>query len=171
MYKHLKKEDFKSILKLPQDYKVDGLLVFGTHPKEKEYVNLYEALGKTGLQFHEEKIEDGFFRDIKVFIINGKRFWFDVVYGTAYLSEVTHIACLFGSRLNILIGSCGGLQENLNMCDVIIPLSSYGNESSTRMYQRDEKENVYYSDKQLNKEIKSRIDSKHVVHEGSLVTV
>lgn len=171
MYKQLTSEDVKKFLNVKLDYKVEGLLVVGSHPKEKEYIHLYEALDKLGIKYIEEKIEDSFFGDIKVFVINGKRFWFDVVYGTAYLSEVIHIACLLGSKANILLGTCGGLQQKLNMGDSIIPIASYGNESSTRMYQREKTDNLFYSNDSLNNKIKNNFIQEKTIYEGNLVTV
>lgn len=171
MYKHFEKADIQKILEVSEDYVIDALLVVGTHPKSKEYPHLYEALAKLGIEFKEEKIEDKFFEDVKVLIIGGKRIWFDVVYGTAYLSEVVHIASMMGSRANLLLGTCGGLEPNLNTCDTLLPTSSYGNESSTRMYQRDNTTFVYESDVVLRNKIKELLQHREVVHEGPLVTV
>ncbi len=171
MYKQLLKEDIQKILKVSEDYKVDGLLVVGTHPKTKEYPYLYEALDKLGFSYTEEKIEDRFFSDIKSFVINDKRVWFDVVYGTTYLSEVAHIASLLGSKANILLGTCGSLKENLNMGDTIIPKASYGNESSTRMYQPDNSAFLYESSVDLRSRLKNSLSKRKIIDEGKLMTV
>ncbi len=132
MYKNLTRKDICGLLKVPEDYKIDGLLVTGANPKSKEYPHLFEALQKLNLGYKEENFEIGFFSDVKVLTIEGKRIWFDVVYGTAYLSELIHVASMLGSKANILLGSCGGLLESLNMGDTVIPRASYGDESSTR---------------------------------------
>lgn len=171
MYKQLNKKDIQNLLKLPETYQVDGLLVVGSHPKPKEYPHLYEILERLGIKYEEEKLEDGFFGDIKVFVINGKRIWFDVVYGTAYLSEVIHVASILGSKANILLGSCGSLNENLNMGDTIIPSASYGNESSTRMYQPDNLKFLYKSNVDLSNKLRELISERKVVDTGKLVTV
>ena len=171
MYKHLNKSDIQKLLKLPEDYSVDALLVMGTHHKPKEYPHLYEALEKLNLIFTEETIQDEFFGDIKSLLINGKRIWFDVAYGTAYLSEVAHIASMLGSKANIILGTCGGLQTDLNTGDTIIPSSSYGNESSTRMYERDNQAFVYKSDINLRNKLKESLAHREVINEGDLMTV
>jgi len=36
MYKSLSTEDIRRLLKVPENYNVDGLLVSGTNPKAKE---------------------------------------------------------------------------------------------------------------------------------------
>lgn len=171
MYKHRNKSDYQKIAGVPGDYAVDGLILTGTHPKSKEYPHIYEVLEKFGLDYVEEKIEKRFFSEIKSFKIGDKRIWFDVVYGSAYMTEVMHLACLFGSKKNILIGSCGALQENLNTGDTILPYASYGNESATRMYQRENNTYLYESDKNLREEIKKHLSSRSVINEGKIMTV
>ncbi|MCX6793110.1 MAG: hypothetical protein NTY12_03710 [Candidatus Falkowbacteria bacterium] len=171
MYKSLTRQDIQRILKVESTYRVDGLIVSGTNPKAKGYRHLHEALDKLGLAYSEEKINDEFFNEIKCFIINGKRIWFDVAYGTAYLSELVHVACLLGSDANILIGSCGALQKGIVTTDTIIPTASYGNESSTRMYNRDNDSFVYESDIVLSNAIKEKIKHREKIHEGKLMTV
>lgn len=171
MYKQLTKQDLQRILKVPETYAVEGLFVIGTHPKSQEYPLLYEVLDKLGIPYQEEKIENGFFGDIKSFVINGKRIWFDVVYGTAYLSEVIHIASKLGSKANILLGTCGSLKEDLNSGDTVIPITSYGNESSTRMYQPENSTFTYESNKDLRDKIKKILSHRKVIDEGNLMTV
>lgn len=171
MYKHLNKADFQRVLNVPENYSVDALIVAGTHPKDKEYLHMYEAFKNLGVNYTEEKIEQKFFGDIKVFKIGDKRIWFDVVYGAAYLSEVAHLACLFGSKVNILLGTCGALRADLNTGDTILPCSSYGNESSTRMYQRENLTYLYESSVGLRTKIKKHLSHRNIVDEGKLVTV
>ena len=143
MYKHLTKADLLRTLNQKEDYSVHGLLVIGTHPKEKEYPHLYETLERIGLPYTEEKIEDRFFSDVKSFVIGGKRIWFDVVYGAAYLSEIIHMASMLGSKNNILLGTFGALQADTCTGDIVLPEASYGNESATRMYQRENTDFLY----------------------------
>lgn len=171
MYKHRTKIDYQHALGVPEDYRVDGLVIIGTHPKEKEYPHLYEALEKLDKEYFEEKIEQSFFGDIKSLKIGDKRIWFDVVYGAAYLSEIAHLACLLGSKANILLGTCGALRVDLETGDTILPWSSYGNESSTRMYQRENNTYVYEADVNLRSAIKENLSHRTKIDEGKLVTV
>ncbi len=171
MYKQLTRHDIVGLLNVPEDYRVDALLVIGTHPKEKEYPLLHTALDALDTKYNEEKIEHGFFREIKCFTINGKRIWFDAVYGAAYLTEVIHVASLLGSKANILLGTCGALKEELNMGDTIIPSASYGNESSTRMYQRENDSFLYEANRELSVKLKQIASHRKMIDEGKLVTV
>jgi purine-nucleoside phosphorylase len=171
MYKHFGKSDIQNLLGISDTYVVDALLVVGTQPKRKEHAKLYAALEKLNLPYTEEELSDSFFEEIKVLNINGKRIWFDVVYGAAYLSEIAHVASMLGSKMNLLMGSCGGLDPALNMGDTILPVSSYGNESSTRMYQRETSSYIYDTSLDLRSSIKNLLTHRSSVYEGRLVTV
>jgi purine-nucleoside phosphorylase len=171
MYKKLTGEDLRRILKVSDSYNVDALLVVGTSPRSKEYSHLYEALEKLGIQYKEEIIENTFFSEIKSFVVDGKRIWFDVVYGTAYLSEILHVASILGSKANILLGTCGALQLDMETGDTVIPSESFSNESSTRMYQRDNDAFLYSSDKNLSRRIKECVSGRKTIHEDKLMTV
>ncbi len=171
MYKQLKVEDFRKILKLPDDYVVDGVLIQGVMRKKKHKQELKDTITKLGFKTNYSIIqESGFYENITVLDINGKRIWFDSSYGGAYLCEVLHVASLLGSKKNILVGSCGGLTPSGMAGDIVIPASSYGNESSTRMYQPENEEFTYFSDKTLNESIKIKINPKFKLIEGKLMT-
>ncbi len=171
MYKRLTAEDILRLLEIPENYRIDGLLISGTNPKAKEYPHLFGTLKKLGISYKEENFPSGFFSDVKIIKIGDKRIWFDVVYGTAYLGELIHVASMLGSKANILLGSCGALLNSLNTGDTIIPRASYGNESSTRMYQRDNKTYLYESDSHLNSKLKKHLATRKTINEGTLVTV
>lgn len=85
--------------------------------------------------------------------INNKKYWFVVEYGGATLSEYLHLACLFGSKINIHIGSCGGLNPNLNSLDLIVPKYTYGDESTTRIYAREVENNKHCSTESVSLEL------------------
>lgn len=171
MYKKLTKQDFWKILKVADDYSVDALIVVGTNPRSKEYPDLYEALNNLGIKYEEEKIEDSFFGEVKSFVIKGKRVWFDVVYGAAYLSELTHVASLLGSKLNILLGSCGGLQKKLETMSTIIPEMSFADESFSRMYQKGGNIFEHKSDSNLSNLIKKYLLGRKNVYGGNQMTI
>ncbi len=171
MYKQLTPSDIRRVLNVSDDYRVDGLLVSGTHPPRKEYPHFEEALRLLGVPYTEETIEDRFFQEVKSVVIGQKRIWFDVVYGAAYLSELTHVASILGSKANILLGSCGALQENLMHGDTVIPSASFGDESVTRMYQRDNKDFIYRADDILSRKIRENFLDRSAMHDGTLMTV
>jgi purine-nucleoside phosphorylase len=80
---------------------------------------------------------EGFLEPILPFETGGRTYWFATAYGGAMLSEWLHLACLFGSGMNLLLGSCGGLHPDAAAHDLIVPTHSHGDESSTRAYAAD----------------------------------
>lgn len=169
MYKHFTKQDWEKALEL-EGCTLDYFITAGNGKRENEIETFKKVLSKYTLDKPLENLKDSFFKNVYTFTLKGKNIWFEVVYGGAYLSELTHIACTFGSKKNYILGSCGGLQDNLKSGDIILPTYSYGDESTTRMYQEDVKDNKHYSNEKLRKEIFESIDSKYNVHEGPIVT-
>jgi hypothetical protein len=170
MYQHLTKEDWIKLLNLPNGYTVDAFLVAGAGKRDNDEAVFYNIVSELKLEEPPKHIEKDFFKNVVEFKLNGKRIWYDITYGGAYLSELANIACILGSKKNILLGSCGGLQTNLSAGDIIIPTYTYGNESATRMYQRDVTDNKHYPDEKLSKEIESSIDKKYTTYRGPVVT-
>lgn len=169
MYKSLSAEDYKKLAELPSDYEIDGMLCYGTWDTKKHAIilkNIIDSLGKectygTLPYFLEKMIE---------FNIEGKRYWFDVSYGGVLLSEFLHLACLLGSKKNILLGSCGGLSPKINSLDLIIPTLSSGNESATRMYNPQANDNKHLADTILSNNLKNRLNPQYKVWEGETIT-
>jgi len=170
MYKTFTKEDWLKDLQLPTDYSVDGLLICGSYSKEKELEKLHILFKENNYEVKEEKIEEDFFQRVNIYVINGKRIWFDVVYGGAYQSEMVHLASMFGSKANIFTGSCGCLMEGAKTGDIVLPTFSHGDESTTRLYQRDIEDNKHYVTESLVSEIKELIPSDLKALRGGTVT-
>lgn len=172
MYQKLKVDDFRKHYQLPDDYQVSGLLVMGHWNVAK-----YTKQAKTHIQSlfgADTKIEkpiSEFLTSVLSFIVDGKRYWLDCVYGQTYLSELVHIASLFGSKQNILMGSCGGLNPHGHAGDIVVPRCSFANESSARMYDRENKEYLYYSDKSLSEKLVTEIGSESPIFRGTMMTV
>lgn len=168
MYQTLTKTDYKKMLGLDDDYQIEALLSCGHYDFEKQIVRLEESLNKLGKKYTTKKLND-FLHNVVEFEVENKKYWFALVYGGVTLSEYLHLACLFGSKKNIHIGSCGGLYPEMNSMDFLIPTYSYGNESSTRLYDRQNSDNRHYSDKKLNELIKEKIGNNKF-WEGPMMT-
>lgn len=170
MYKSHTIDDFKKYFGLPEDYKVDGVLSYGSWRKNEHKELLKEIISEQGYKVEYERLGESFLREVLVFKIDGKRFWFETGYGGAYISEIIHLGCMLGSKKNIVLGTCGGLIEAGNTGDIIIPTYSHGDESTTRMYDPNSDGHKHFSDKELNASLKRRLTSEAVIHEGSIVT-
>lgn len=169
MYKSFTIEDWKQYFGLPNDYRVDGMLCYGTWDKDKQVKIFKNIIEQSGRQYSYGELPS-FLSKLLEFNIEGKRFWFDVSYGGAMLSEYLHLASLFGSKKNILLGSCGGLSPDISALDLIIPTYSYGNESPTRMYNPEATDHRHYSDEKLSESIKNRISGEYQVWQGATTT-
>jgi purine-nucleoside phosphorylase len=169
MYKTATAADHKKHLKLPHDYRIDGMLCYGTWDIAKQIELFKAAANETGKEIEFNTLP-GFLGKIVEFTVERKRYWFDVSYGGALLSEFVHLACMFGSKKNIVIGSCGGLSQEVKQGDFIIPTYSFGNESATRMYNPEAADNKHYADEKLSQSLQNRVDPKYKVWHGPTTT-
>jgi len=169
MYKAFTASDFKKMFKLPDDYKVEGLLSYGAWDRNKHDQKIQEIIKELGISFSTRKL-DGFLDYILEINIKNKKYWFTVMYGGALLSEMVHLACLFGSKRNIHIGSCGGLYPEMDDIGLIVPTWSYGNESTTRVYEPDTKDFKHYPNKDLTVQLEKNLPSKYKIWKGPIMT-
>jgi len=169
MYKSFTADDYRNHWKLPSDYEVHGFIIFGTfHPGP--YAQLRAEIEKLGVQVeHKKTLESPYFDPILEFTVNGKNYWFTIAYGGTMLSEWTHLACLFGSEANIVIGSCGGLFAEADSPEIIVPTFAYADESATRMYEPSA-DNHHNSTETLNKQLIKELEGKHKVWHGPTIT-
>lgn len=170
MYKSHTVDDFKKYFGLPKDYKVDGVFSYGSWRKGEHKEILKEIIHELGYEVEYEHLGESFLHEVLAFRINNKRLWFETGYGGAYISEIIHLGSMLGSKKNIVLGTCGGLIESGNTGDIIIPTYSYGDESTTRMYNPNSEEYKHFSNKKLNESLKKRLNSNSTIYEGPVVT-
>jgi len=169
MYKSLTANDYRKELNLPVDYKIQTLITYGGWDEEKHINDVLQTLDNLGIIYTSRKLK-GFFSHIFEVTIENNIYWFAVVYGGATLSEYLHLACLFGSKQNIHIGSCGGLNSEINSLDFILPTWTYGKESSASVYDRENLENKYYPDENLSKIIETKVAEKYKIYKGPVIS-
>lgn len=168
MYKSYTAHEWREHLGLALDYSIEGFMVFGSYQKSL-YKMLQESLERLGQKAEYSAFEDEFLEPIQEFTVHGKRYWFVIAYGGALLSEYLHLACIFGSKKNILLGTCGGLLKGANTFDFVIPEWSYAEESSAKGYQPDSGHR-YKPHKKLSDRLAALLESDHVVHRGPTIT-
>lgn len=168
MYKKLTADEYRKHLMLPDNYTIDGFVVYGTY-KNHPFEQFEHSLKRLGFEYKKTKLEHDFFGSVMEFEVNGRKYWMAIAYGGALLSEYLHLACLFGSRQNILIGSCGGLKKGASSLEFVVPEWSAATESSASAYQPDTG-GQYRADRQLSDKLAKALSEKHVVHRGPTVT-
>jgi purine-nucleoside phosphorylase len=169
MYKSFTSDEYRQHFNLSTDYKIKAFISFGSWNLEKEFNNTLEALKELGIDCKSKNLE-GFLSNILEIKIDNKIYWFAVVYGGAILSEYLHLACIFGSKQSIHIGSCGGLYPDMNSLDLLIPTWTYGLESSASMYDRENTEHKYFADENLSKIIEAKLDKEYKIWKGPVVS-
>lgn len=169
MYKTFTAEEYKKHFSLPADYNVDGFLSYGSWNEKKHRDEIEQILKNNNISY-ELNILEGFLSHVLEIKIDNKNYWFVVVYGGAMLSEYIHLACLFGSKKNIHIGSCGGLNENIESLDLIIPTWVYGNESITRIYDKEAIDFKHFSNEELSNLLEKNINKKYNIYRSPIIT-
>lgn len=169
MYKSFTAEEYRKHFSLPLDYKVDGFISYGGWMEEKQRGEIEDILKQNNINYTSKTL-DGFLSHVLEININNKNYWFVVMYGGTMLSEYVHLASLFGSKKNIHLGSCGGLNKDIESLDLIIPTWSYGNESITRIYDKESKDFKHFPDKNFSDLLEKNIDKRYNIKKGPIVT-
>ncbi len=128
-------DDWRQKFHLPSNYCIDGFLNFGSFYSQKQEKIFFQAIKKFKIPKKSTRRLERFLDSIIEFKFDHKTYWYNVAYGGTRLSENVHLACLFGSQKNILLGSCGNLHPDIKPDELIIPDVIWGNESTTRIYQ------------------------------------
>lgn len=169
MYREITASEYKTIFGFSPDYAVSGFLSYGSW-NEPEYLGrLHDILRELKINYTSRRLA-GFLGHIDEITVGGRAYWICVLYGGAMLSEYVHLASLFGSRKNIHLGSCGGLDQDIQTLDVLIPSYSFGDESITRMYAKDVEGSRHPADTKLAESLKGRIGNNFKTLSGSVVT-
>lgn len=169
MYRSFSAEQYKDYLGFSEEYKVDGVLCYGTLYERQMLNALKTCLKEMNIETDIKQLPDPFLRFAREIQIGNSTIWFMIGYGGAWLSEYLHWACLFGSKKNILVGSCGGLKKGMKPADFIVPTSSFAEESSVRIYNRDSP--VQVPNQKLNDELSILIGANNTqVWRGPMVT-
>lgn len=169
MYRSFTAEQYRKHLGFPDNYKVDAFICYGTLYEDRTLTQLSKVLESLGLNSELKVMPDSFLRFARELKVGDKTIWFATGYGGAWLSEYLHWACLFGSKKNILLGSCGGLKPGIKQGDFIVPTSSYAEESSAKIYNRDS--STHTPDKELSQSILNKLaEDGTKVWQGPMVT-
>lgn len=161
-------DEYKKQFDFPSSYKLTGTLCYGTFHEDRIIKVIADCVTELDVNAKLIKLDNPNMKYIRELKFGDKIFWFIGCYGGAWLSEYLHLACLFGSQKNILLGSCGGLAKGMSTGDYIIPTSSYSLESSAMTYDRTSP--LHNSDEALSNSIKSKLPENYKVWRGPTIT-
>jgi len=133
MYREITDDEYKRYFGFEDDYKIEGFLVYGAWDVEKYTKEIIKELSGYNLEISSRRL-GSFLFDITELVINRKIYWVGVCYGAAKLSEYTHLACLFGSKWVLQVGSAGGLAVDSQTLDLIIPDKSFSEDCANSLY-------------------------------------
>lgn len=176
MYRSYTADHYRKYFGLPDDYAIDAILVSGTFSLKLELPKIKSALESSNIKY-ELKLLPGyeeygkeFFGQVTELHISGKVIWYFVAYGGALLSEYLHFGYLFGAQKTVLVGTCGGLKKEAESNEIVIPVASRADGSTSYMYDRTHKE-LQQSDESLSKKIVEGCDvEKLKTHRGKTMT-
>jgi len=170
MYKELTAKEWKTTFGFPEDYSIEGMIVYGTWNKQKELGILEQSLKDLKVEYQINKLPDFLIDGVFEIVISNKKYWYSVSYGGALLSEYLHLACMFGSKKNILLGSCGGLFDQSESGDLLVPTFSFGNESTTRIYEPQAEDHKHVPSADLTESLIKRINPGFKIWKGPTIT-
>jgi len=176
MYRSFTAADYRKHFGLPTDYSIDGILCAGSIYSHEENGQLKAGLKAINRPYTLHQIavtgknNQDFLRFIKELHIGNKKLWYFCIYGGALLSEYLHFGYLFGAKKTILVGMCGGLNQQANVGDIIIPDKAHSDGSTAHMYDREHQE-LQPSDKSLSAELEKVCQAHGLnVHRGKTMT-
>ncbi|HXY18024.1 MAG TPA: hypothetical protein VEH48_01215 [Candidatus Nitrosopolaris sp.] len=169
MYKSVEAKEYKKHFEMPEDYRIDGVLISGTWQVDREFERVEQLLKQSHPSAKIQPIPYRFVSIGREITTDKGRYWVFVMYGGAMLSEFLHLGSLFGSKKNILVGLAGGLKPGIKMADIILPSASFKDGSMSTMYDPSDNELVH-ADKGLTSSLKTRLDPKLAIHEGKTMT-
>ena len=130
MLKELTKNEWLSLLNIPENRIPTVLILRGTRNLKANYVkhrtfftNVYEVGSPNGI------FEDVMIGDYKNISIG-----YASVYGDAMASEITHFFGVLGTSLVIQTGCCGALNDSIQAGDIVCVTSAHCGEGAAQYY-------------------------------------
>ena len=113
MLRDLSKDDWRAILRIPENRVPQALLLWGTRNLKTRYATMLQRL--------TDPIEigspNGLVEDVFIGSLGQACVGYASVYGAPMASEIVHLFGVLGARLVVQIGTCGGLADGLKAGD------------------------------------------------------
>ena len=130
MLKDFTRDDWLSILNIPESRIPSALLLRGTRNLRSNY--------EKHAAFFSDVVEigspNGIFEDILIGEYQGADMGYASVYGDAMASEVTHLFGALGTRLVVQTGCCGALGDGILPGDIVCATSARCGEGASQYY-------------------------------------
>jgi purine-nucleoside phosphorylase len=130
MIKDLKREDWLSLLNIPEERIPLALVLRGTRNLKSFY--------QEHLQYFTNILEvgtpNGILEDVFVGNLNSNTIAYASVYGAPMASEVVHAFGVLGTRLVIQTGCCGALADGIEAGDLFVATEAFCGEGASQYY-------------------------------------
>ncbi|MHB8244477.1 MAG: phosphorylase family protein [Acidimicrobiales bacterium] len=172
VYKTHTAAEYRQFFGLDEEYEVAGLLAYGVwdlSAELRQVPHLREALDRAGVEYQLERLGNpqiGHAYELTVF---ERIYWYVPVMGTAVMAQYLHLACLFGSARNVLLGTVGGLAPGMRNADFVVPTAVKGNDSAW-MYDRANESALHYPDDGLLGVLQSKLPPEPKSWQGPTTT-
>jgi len=131
MLKDLTREDWLSILKIPEDRIPTALILRGTR-NLKSYYQVYR-------QYFTDILEigtpNGILEDVFIGRLNGYSIAYASIYGAPMASEVVHVFGVLGTRLVVQTGNFGALADEIVAGDLFLATEAFCGDGASQYYQ------------------------------------
>ena len=135
MLKDLKRDDWLSLLGIPEERIPIALMLRGTRNLKTQY----RSYRKYFTDVLEIGTPNGILEDVFIGNLNGHPVGYASVYGAPMASEVVHVFGMLGTRLVIQTGCCGALANAIAVGDLFIATEAYCGEGASQYYLPDTK--------------------------------
>lgn len=136
MLKELTKNDWLSMLNIPEDRVPKALMLRGTRNLKANYakhIGYFEDVLEVGSP-------NGIFEDVLIGGYEDMDVGYASVYGDAMASEITHVFGVLGTTLVIQTGCCGALSDGILAGDIVCATSARCGEGAAQYYMPDKEE-------------------------------
>lgn len=130
MLRELTKEDWMTMLGIPQNRAPQALLLWGTRNLKTRYAAMRQRFS----QVLDIGSPNGLLEDVLIGMLGDTCVAYASVYGAPMASEVVHLFGVLGARLVIQIGTCGGFGKGMKAGDLFVAEEAYCGEGASQYY-------------------------------------
>ncbi|MCP4229515.1 MAG: nucleoside phosphorylase [bacterium] len=164
MLKDLDKHDWLPLLNLSADRIPRALILRGTRNLKKKF-HEHQVYFDNIVEVHSQ---NGVVEDVFVGDFEGMPVAYASVYGAPMAAEVAHIFGVLGTELVIQTGCCGGIDDDVDIGDIVCAMSAFCGEGASQYYL--DGESTVKADSDLIDRVNSLISEAVPVHYGPIYT-